>query len=55
MKASILSGLTALVLALPMTDQVHAQPAGLPTPTTWILATGALSAGADLAAVRAIQ
>lgn len=54
MKAAILSGLTALVMGLTMTSQVQAQPAGLPAPTTRILAIGTLEPGVDLAAVRAI-
>jgi hypothetical protein len=54
MKDSILSGLTALVIGLTMTNQVQAQPAGLPAPTTRILAIGTLEPGVDLAAVRAI-
>jgi hypothetical protein len=54
MKASILSRLTALVIGLTMTNQVQAQPVGLPAPTTRILAIETLVPGADLAAVRAI-
>ncbi len=54
MKAAILSGLTALVMGLTMTNQVQAQPADLPVPTTRILAIGTFEPGVDLAAVRAI-
>lgn len=54
MKSALLSGLTALLLALTLTHQAHAQPAGLATPTTRILAIGTFPAGTDLARVRAI-
>jgi hypothetical protein len=54
MKSAILSGFTALAMALTMTNQVQAQPAGLPLPTTRILAIGTFEPGIDPAAVRAI-
>ena len=54
MRASLISGFLILVLGLLMTNQVYAQPAGLPTPTTRILAIGTFLPGTDLARVRAI-
>ena len=54
MKATLASGLVALIICLMSSGVGHAQSATPPTPTTRILAIGTLTPGADPAAARAI-
>jgi hypothetical protein len=54
MKATLASGVAALLVCLIGAGSGQAQPAVPPTPTTRILAIGTLNPGVDLATVRAI-
>src|ERR1700754_3565991 len=54
MKATLASGLVALIICLMGSGVGHAQSATPPTPTTRILAIGTLNPGVDPAAARAI-
>jgi hypothetical protein len=54
MKATLASGLVALIICLMSSDVGHAQSAAPPTPTTRVLAIGTINPGVDPAAARAI-